>query len=130
MEMCDELAENDENFKEEFNKVFNNTDVKEADNGFTADPCDQYVNTVLTLNQVVDSPEFARGKKILKDANVSPIGVANNPILDSRMYEVEYNDGHTSSLAANIIATCGRSLGEMQVLSTNRIPRNQVSHDI
>jgi hypothetical protein len=34
-----------------------------------------------------------------------PIGRANNnPILDTRMYEVEYPDGHKASLAANAIA--------------------------
>ena len=30
MEMWDELAENDEDFKEELNKVFKNPDVREA----------------------------------------------------------------------------------------------------
>ena len=41
----------------------------------------------------------------MKDTNGRPIGVANeNPILDSRMYEMEYNDGHTSSLEAILVA--------------------------
>ena len=35
--MWAELAENDENFNEEFNNVFNNPDVNEADDGYTAD---------------------------------------------------------------------------------------------
>ena len=105
LDMWDELAENGEDFKEEFNKVFNNPDVKEADDGFTADLYDQYVNMELTLDQGGDRPEFERVKKILKDANDRPIGAANeNLILDSRMYEVEYNKGHTASLAANLIA--------------------------
>ena len=44
----------------------------------------------LTLYQGGDRPEFARVKKILQDANGRPIGVANdNPMLDSRMFEVE-----------------------------------------
>ena len=34
--MRDELAENNINFKEEFKRLFNNPDVKEADNDFTA----------------------------------------------------------------------------------------------
>ena len=85
-----ELAENNDNFKEEFNKLFNNPDVKEADNGFTADSYIQYVNMELTLDLGGDRPEFARVKKILQDANGRTIGVANdNPILDSRIYEVE-----------------------------------------
>jgi hypothetical protein len=33
------------------------------------------------------------------------IGTANdNPIMDSRLYEVEFGDGHRTSLAANAIA--------------------------
>ena len=36
-------------------------------------------------------PAFARVKKRLRDANGLPIGTSNeNPILDSRVYEVEY----------------------------------------
>ena len=43
--------------------------------------------------------------KWLRDADGIPIGMANeNPILDSRMYEVEYQDGTKASLAANHIA--------------------------
>ena len=58
----------------------------------------------LILDQGGYRHEFARVKKRLKYANARPIGVANdNPILDSRMYEVEYNDGHTVSLEANLI---------------------------
>ena len=90
MEMWVELAENNDNFKEEFNKLFNNPDVKEADDGFTADSDDQYVNIELRLNRGGDRPQFARFKKILKDKNCKPIGVADdNSILDSHIYEVE-----------------------------------------
>ena len=50
-------------------------------------------------------PRLARVMKRLKDANVLPIGLANeNPILDTRMYEVQYHDGEKASLAANNIA--------------------------
>ena len=41
----------------------------------------------------------------MKDANGRPIGIASdNPIMDSRMYEVKKNDGHTVYLAGNIVA--------------------------
>ena len=50
MEMWAELAQNDVDFKEEFNKAFNNPDVKEANDGYTADSYDQYVNMELTLD--------------------------------------------------------------------------------
>jgi len=50
-------------------------------------------------------PAFARVTKRLRDANGLPIGTANdNPILDSRMCEVEYQDGHKLAMAANAIA--------------------------
>ena len=49
MEMWPELAENNKDFKEKFNKVFNNTYVNEADDGFTAYSYNEYVNMELTL---------------------------------------------------------------------------------
>ena len=50
-------------------------------------------------------PRLARVTKRLKDANGLPIGLANeNPILETRMYEVQYIDGEKASLAANSIA--------------------------
>ena len=50
-------------------------------------------------------PELSRVFKRLQDKYGIPIGTANdNPILDSRIYEVEYPDGHQASLAANAIS--------------------------
>ena len=47
----------------------------------------------------------ARVTKRLRDVNGLPIGTAHdNPILDSRMYDVEYQDGHKAAMAANAIA--------------------------
>ena len=52
-----------------------------------------------------EGPEFSRFTKRLRDANGLPIGTSNNnPILDTRMYEVEYADVHKASMAANTIA--------------------------
>jgi hypothetical protein len=51
-----------------------------------------------------DGPKFARVTKRLKDKDRLPIGKANNPILDTIMYEVEYPNGHKASLSANAIA--------------------------
>jgi hypothetical protein len=40
--------------------------------------------------------------KLLRDKDGLPIGTANdNPILDLRLYEVEYREGHKASLAAD-----------------------------
>ena len=87
MDMWYELADNDEDSREEFNRVFNNTDVNQADDVFIANLYDQFLNMELTLDQGGDRPKVARVKKILKDAHFRPIGVANNnPILESLMY--------------------------------------------
>ena len=49
--------------------------------------------------------KFACVKKKLRDSEGKPIGTANdNPILDTRMFDVEFEDGYTDSLAANLIA--------------------------
>ena len=59
----------------------------------------------MALPRDSEGPEYARVVKRLRDANGLPIGTArDNPILDSRIYEVEYQDGHKASLAANAIA--------------------------
>ena len=58
----------------------------------------------LALPRDEPGPEFARVTKRLRYHNGLPFGTANqNPILDSLMYEVEYQDGHKSSLSANVI---------------------------
>ena len=98
--------EDDPDFTEEFHEVISNRELKEADDDFTPDVYDSYLNMELAIPQG-DSlePRLARVTKRLKDANGLPIGLANeNPILDTRMYEVEYLDGERASLAANNIA--------------------------
>ena len=96
----------DPDFTEEMHEVVSNDELKDADDDFTPDVYDTYLNMELAIPQG-DSlePRLARVTKRLKDANGLPIGLANeNPILDTRMYEVEYLDGERASLAANNIA--------------------------
>ena len=51
------------------------------------------------------NPQYTKVTKRLGDADGIPIGtVKENPILDSRMYKVEYQDGMKASLVANYIA--------------------------
>ena len=95
----------DPEFQEEFQKVWGEKEVKEADETFTPEVFDDtYLNMELTLPHK-ESRTWAKVTKRLRDADGLPIGTANeNPILDSRVYEVEYSDGHKTSLAANLIA--------------------------
>ena len=59
----------------------------------------------LAVNCGDDSPSFAKLTKRLRDAQGLPIGTVNdNPILYNRIYEVEYLDGFTTSIANNSIA--------------------------
>ena len=93
----------DPDFQEEFNSITSNEEVKEDDDHFTLDMYDTHLNMELSLPQG-DSlePRMARVTKRLMDANGIPIGTADdNPLLDTRMYEVEYLDGGHTSLSAN-----------------------------
>jgi hypothetical protein len=71
----------------------------------TPDSFDSYVNMELSLPRGQDDTmEFARVLKRKKDNDGNLIGIANdNPILDSRVYIVEWSDGRTEELMANII---------------------------
>ena len=98
--------DDDPDFQEEFDNAINNPEIKEADELFTPDTYDQYLQMELALPQG-DSlePQMARVMKRLKDSNGIPIGTADqNPLLDTRMYEVEFVDGEKASLTANYIA--------------------------
>ena len=102
----DHPFEEDPDFTEKFLKVISNNKLKEVDETFTPDVYDTYLNMELAIPQG-DSlePRLARVTNQLKDANGLPIRLADeNPILDTRMYKVEYLDWERASLAANNIA--------------------------
>ncbi len=102
-----EYLQHDPDFQEEFDNIVNDPNVPEADDTFTPDVFgDTYLNMELAIPRGGDDgPEFAKVTKRLRDKDGLPIGTANdNPVLDTRMYEVEYPDGHKALLAANAIA--------------------------
>ena len=105
LEDWSDLLEEDEDFAKEFATLYNNSDVPEADDQFSPDSFDMYINMELALDRGTDEPQLAKVTKRLRDKDGKPIGTANdNPILDTRMYEVEYLDGHKVALSANVIA--------------------------
>ena len=70
------------------------------------DELDNYFNLKLALDRQDDGPEFSRVNKRLKDKYGIPIGIAaENPILDTRVYEVEYADGYKTVMTANTTAS-------------------------
>ena len=100
-----ELLEPDPNFAEEFAQTFDNPDVPEADDEFDPDSYDSYLNMDLALERDDTTPEFVKVTKCMKDGAGNSIGTAHdNPILDTRLYEVEYLDGHKAAMSASIIA--------------------------
>jgi hypothetical protein len=105
LEQWSELLETDPDFAEEFAQTFNNPDVPEADDTFDPDSYDSYLGMELALDRDGQEPQFARVSKRLKANSGAPIGQANNnPILDTRLSEVEYHDGHRAAMSANTIA--------------------------
>jgi hypothetical protein len=80
--------------------------LNEADQNFTPGIFnDTYLNMELALPRDGAEVQFGQVNQRLKDKNGLPIGTANgNPMLDIRMYKVEFQDGHKVSLAANVTA--------------------------
>jgi hypothetical protein len=77
--------------------------MPEADE-YDAETMDNYLSTEVIL-PTGDALLRGRVKNRKRDANGNPIGKSNTiPILDTRVYNVEFPDGHTEAFAANIIA--------------------------
>ena len=94
IELWEDPASDNEIFHEEFTRVITHEDIPEADDIFDPEEFDNYVNLKLALDRQDDGPEFSRVNKRLKDKYDIPIGIAaDNTILDTRMYKVEYADG-------------------------------------
>ena len=100
------MLEDDEDFREVFDRIYQDKDIPEADDVFTPEIMDNiYMNIEVALPRDTEGQDLARVTTHLKDTNGLPIGTANeNPILDTRVYEVKYVDGHKASLIANAIA--------------------------
>ena len=107
IKLWEELADDDVVFYEEFTRVITNAGTPEADDTFDPESFDDnYLNMELDLDRQGEGTKLARVTKWLKDKDGRPIGTASkNPILDSQMYEVEYEDGHKVAMAANAIAS-------------------------
>ena len=102
-------TEIDNEFVEEFNNVISDNSIKNADDyedTYTPDTMDSYLNMELGLPRGPDGElQHAVVKRRRLGENGNPIGIANNnPLLDSREYEIEYHDGTLEVLSANVIA--------------------------
>ena len=93
----------DDEFLQEYSRVINDPDVIEADDEAVGD---RYMNMELGLPRGPDGTMIkAKVKKRTLDEAGNPIGKYHeNPLLDSRMYDVEFIDGGVEAVTANIIA--------------------------
>ena len=72
------------------------------DESYSQDTIDQYLGAEVNM-PVGDGHIRATVKKRKKDDEGKPIGKGNNnPILDTRLYEVEYSDGTLKEIQGNI----------------------------
>ena len=108
----DEYTDNvDQQFIDEFDNssAWLDDKIPEEDQEFTPNMFDDtYLNKEIALPQGVGGGEdehYGKATKRLRDAEGRPIGMANeNPLLNTREYEVEFMDGHTEAITANLIA--------------------------
>ena len=91
---------------DEFNKVINDKNLPEQDDLNDEVGNDPYINMEIGLPRGPDNElHMAVVKKRRTDEDGNHIGVAHsNPICDTRLYDVTFSDGHTESIAANVIA--------------------------
>ena len=72
------MLEDYEDFREEFNRIYQDKGIPEADNLFTPEIMDDtYMNMEVALPRETEGPYFFCVTKILKDVNGLPIGTAN-----------------------------------------------------
>ena len=106
IELWEDLAGDNEIFHEGFARVTTNEDLQEAGDIFDSEEFDNYVNMELALDRHDDEPEFAIVNKRLKGKDGRMIVIAaDNPILDIRMYGVEYADGYKTVMTGNAITS-------------------------
>ena len=102
------LEKEDDEFYHQFMKVINDASLLEADDKYNQEfgRKDNYIDMKLGIVRGPDGDvQQAHVKKRVVDDEGRPMGVANdNPILDLRQYEVEFLDGETKILTANLIA--------------------------
>ena len=102
------LRDEDQEFLDEYQRIIDNETLKHADDYEDVEigHDDPYLNMELGIRLTDEEAlQHARVKRRAVDEEGKPIGIpSNNPLLDHRQYEVEFLDGRTEVLTANIIA--------------------------
>lgn len=104
-----DLENEDEEFYTEYTRVIDDETLPHADDATPEHEngnFDGYVNMEIGIRRGNDAEmQRARVRRRLSDEEGNPIGTSNlNPLLDTRVYEVQYPDGTTEAMSANLIA--------------------------
>lgn len=104
-----DLQSEDEEFIKEFQHVGNDPALTETDNAMndTEDPfAESYLNMEVGIRtDPEEEPQRGTVKRRKLDEDGKPVGVPNdNPLLDTRQYEVQFEDGRVEVYSANILA--------------------------
>ena len=113
-ELVFDIENEEQRFLDEFNRVIGDPNLPHADEvpvgndkvpDEPTDP-DNYLGMIVGRRRDPERPlEQAHVKRRALDDQGVPIGKAHsNPLMDSRVYELEYEDGTTEALTANILA--------------------------
>ena len=114
-DMLFDLEQEHDEFLRDFNRVLDDTtQLLEHDRSQNATPTaesiepDAYINMEIGLRRDPEAPlQRAKVKRRKTDELGIPVGATHqtgNPLLDQRLYEVEFLDGTTETIAANILA--------------------------
>ncbi len=102
--MWADMVKNNEDFIEEFFRVNGDNNIPKANNFIPEIMDNSYLRMELVLQRDGMEPAFARVTKRMQDENGNPIEQAHqHPILDTRMFEVEFLDGTRHAMTANKI---------------------------
>ena len=98
--------EHDSDFQKNFDSIVNDHSVPEAENDFSPDVYDSiYLNMEVVIPRDRNGPGFYQVTRSFLDKGRLPVVKAgDNPVLDTRMYDIKYPYGHKSSHDKNYIA--------------------------
>ena len=103
-----ELEKEDDEFYSQFAKTINDTSLQKGDDCYDQEygSTDNYIGMKLGIVRGTDNDvQHAHVKRRVIDEEGKPVGIPHdNPILDMRQYEVEFLNGETKVLTANLIA--------------------------
>jgi len=95
--------EEDEHITPQFEPIDKDAVMPEAD-AYSHKDYDKYIASEVLLQQG-DTMVLGKVVSRKRDADGNPIGVAsNNPIFDTRLYQVQFLMGHVEEFSANVIA--------------------------